>query len=563
MHLKDEEEKVSRLLHSELEALKVQYSDLQRSLIDDETEKENLRQQIFHLRSELKKKDDALTTIASIPQNSKEMTNLSEKIKMLEDLLKSKEMSLETSASSLLEKESELQSKVDELKDKVEELNQRIMVVADTSFTSTNDRSEEVRSTIEHLNDTSCISEENRVVVSSSKSHDLSEKEEEIHTMDTNGDGSFSDVLTELSSLKERDKSMQTELKELQERYSEMSLKFAEVEERYPLQISNAWTGTKLIINEDVLEIIDFRKSLPADNTYATQNQLLPSSSQSFSAQSSAAGSQMSPEGRFIQGHRVLKQIDIIRLNKDEIVITVVTTSHLRPLAEDGNFFCMYRIDVQVHDGDDNAKFVFCDNTCIELLGITAGELQKNMLEAGEDDRLDHPLLLDEMMGQTFAFRVKWQKEWRQGPVLEIKDDKLLAGKIQQQLMESINTVSLSLDDEDRWGWVLEKGEEFTIKSTYRIISNLIVHELAASPWHAPIFTSVWKCPTPSKVSGFVWQLLHGRVPTQNNLITRRVLAVEEDVSCALCGEEKETELHLFLYCEIAVQKGTQKLGMV
>jgi hypothetical protein len=105
--------------------------------------------------------------------------------------------------------------------------------------------------------------------------------------------------------------------------------------------------------------------SLPADNTYATQNQLLPSSSQSFSAQSSAAGSQMSPKGQFIQEHRVLKQIDIIRLNKvnlqisnniynflplymihlfyyyimqDEIVITVVTTSHLRPLAEDGTF---------------------------------------------------------------------------------------------------------------------------------------------------------------------------------------------------------------------------------
>jgi hypothetical protein len=41
----------------------------------------------------------------------------------------------------------------------------------------------------------------------------------------------------------------------------------------------------------------------------------------------------------------------------------------------------MYRIDVRVHVGDDNAKFVFWDNTCIELLGITAGELQKNMLE--------------------------------------------------------------------------------------------------------------------------------------------------------------------------------------
>ncbi|WJX12800.1 hypothetical protein P8452_03256 [Trifolium repens] len=104
--------------------------------------------------------------------------------------------------------------------------------------------------------------------------------------------------------------------------------------------------------------------------------------------------------------------------------------------------------------------------------------LSSGIIHAGEDDRLDHPLLLDDMMGRTFAFRVKWQKEWRQGPILEIKDNKLLAGKIQQQ-----------------------------------------------------------RC--------------------------RRVLAVEEDVSCALCGEEKETELHLFLYCEIAVQKGTQKLGMV
>ncbi|MCI41257.1 F-box family protein, partial [Trifolium medium] len=58
--------------------------------------------------------------------------------------------------------------------------------------------------------------------------------------------------------------------------------------------------------------------------------------------------------------------------------------------------------------------------------------------------------------------------------------------------------------------------------------------------------------PAPSKVSGFVWQLLHGRVPTRNNLVTRQILDVDGDVSCALCGEAMETELHLFLYCEIA-----------
>jgi hypothetical protein len=30
--------------------------------------------------------------------------------------------------------------------------------------------------------------------------------------------------------------------------------------DRFPLQISNAWTGTKLIINEDIPDINDFKK---------------------------------------------------------------------------------------------------------------------------------------------------------------------------------------------------------------------------------------------------------------------------------------------------------------
>ena len=38
------------------------------------------------------------------------------------------------------------------------------------------------------------------------------------------------DLLMEMTSLKEKNKSMEGELKEMQERYSEISLKFAEVE---------------------------------------------------------------------------------------------------------------------------------------------------------------------------------------------------------------------------------------------------------------------------------------------------------------------------------------------
>ncbi|PNX59769.1 F-box family protein, partial [Trifolium pratense] len=114
------------------------------------------------------------------------------------------------------------------------------------------------------------------------------------------------------------------------------------------------------------------------------------------------------------------------------------------------------------------------------------------------------------------------------------------------ELMESINMVSFSNAD-DRWGYRPEKGAVFTVKSTYRSVYSLSAPVFEVEPWHASIFNAIWKCPAPSKVSGFVWQLLHSRVPTRNNLATRRILDVGGDSSCALCGEEMETELHLFV----------------
>ncbi|KAK2412491.1 replication protein A 70 kDa DNA-binding subunit C [Trifolium repens] len=233
--------------------------------------------------------------------------------------------------------------------------------------------------------------------------------------------------------------------------------------DRFPLQISNAWTGTKLVINEDIPAINDFKKRLPADNSYAIQNKMMSYSSQRFA--SSASGSQLSPEDHFIQGNRIIKLADMIKLPKDEICVTVVKTKFVRtsdrgwymlgckeciketkPLA-DGSYECAaaerhkttapvlrYRLDVQVGDGADNAKFVFWDSSCIDLLGVTAGELQKTMFEDGVIDRLEYPTDFDEMMGRTFAFRVKWQKEWKQGSVLECKDSKVLVDRIQKEL---------------------------------------------------------------------------------------------------------------------------------
>ncbi|WJX45719.1 hypothetical protein P8452_32580 [Trifolium repens] len=89
-----------------------------------------------------------------------------------------------------------------------------------------------------------------------------------------------------------------------------------------------------------------------------------------------------------------------------------------------------YRLEVQVTDRDTRAKFVFWDNSSIDLLGFTVGDLQKTMVLVGVDDPLEYLTLLDEMMSITFAFRVKWQKEFVLCPVLECKDSKVLVDKI-------------------------------------------------------------------------------------------------------------------------------------
>ncbi|XP_028804790.1 myosin heavy chain, striated muscle [Neltuma alba] len=258
-HLKDEKETLAENLKSELEVLQAQYRGLRHSLFEDEAEKEKLRKQIFELKGDLMKKNNALINIekkvkdnkgctpppdgtrvvpkntrsSSSPQNAEEMAILREKITTLESLIKSKETALETSTTSFLKKEKELQDKIEELEKRVEEFNQSsaLQKVAEVkSIATLNDEYRGVRSAVEHLNGTTNSSEENAVALSSFKSDmNLSKREVRKFTIDKDG-SNFCELLTELGSLKQKNKSMEMELKEMQERYLEMSLKFAEVE---------------------------------------------------------------------------------------------------------------------------------------------------------------------------------------------------------------------------------------------------------------------------------------------------------------------------------------------
>ncbi|KAM1024878.1 hypothetical protein ACFX15_037421 [Malus domestica] len=219
-HLKDEKEVTIGLLKSETEELKARCKDFKHAIYEDEVEKEKLRKQVFQLKADLKKKEDAFTTVekklkesngraivsdgikttqrnnksSPVARGSKEVASMKERIKLLEGQIKSKEAALETSTAAFLEKEKDLQNVIEELESRVEEINQNSafqMVAKDAT-------SDEI----------------------------ASEQEPSFSTADSR----YGDLLTELASLKEKNISMESELKDMQERYSEISLKFAVVE---------------------------------------------------------------------------------------------------------------------------------------------------------------------------------------------------------------------------------------------------------------------------------------------------------------------------------------------
>lgn len=261
-HLKDEKESTTKNLQMEVDNFKFQCEQLKQTLSEDALEREKLKKQVLQLKGDLKRKEDAFNSTEkkikdsngrvtasdgtkATPKNNKfqnasrapkEVASLKEKIKLLEGQIKLKETALEKSTSSFLEKEKDLHNKIEELEQRLEVLNHNT-----TSFCQENcykvpealkdltldsRLAEDVMDTTQKHSTEACIPEENGAL-SSRKSHDeLPQNDLKSCTYDSR----FEELLSELTSLKERNNMMEVELKEMQERYSEISLKFAEVE---------------------------------------------------------------------------------------------------------------------------------------------------------------------------------------------------------------------------------------------------------------------------------------------------------------------------------------------
>jgi len=104
----------------------------------------------------------------------------------------------------------------------------------------------------------------------------------------------------------------------------------------------------------------------------------------------------------------------------------------------------------------------------------------------------------------------------------------------------------------DGWGWKLEEGGAFSVRSCYLKLVGLMSEEQVWSVEEKGVLETIWKSKAPLKVIAFTWKLFLDRIPTRNNLALRNCLPAEESTLCVLCGRTEESSNHLFLHCIFA-----------
>ncbi|KAF5200327.1 hypothetical protein FRX31_010084 [Thalictrum thalictroides] len=90
----------------------------------------------------------------------------------------------------------------------------------------------------------------------------------------------------------------------------------------------------------------------------------------------------------------------------------------------------------------------------------------------------------------------------------------------------------------DRIIWLPSKSGRFSVSSAYRALSP----EVPNIRWHS----FVWNRMVIPRHAFSAWQLLSGGLPTQDNLMNRRML---NESSCILCSGHRENSKHLFFEC--------------
>ena len=113
-----------------------------------------------------------------------------------------------------------------------------------------------------------------------------------------------------------------------------------------------------------------------------------------------------------------------------------------------------------------------------------------------------------------------------------------------------IKSIPISLVDcEDKIFWPLTANGEYSVKTGYRLLSNLGASDNPSSSditQSKQIWKAIWNLNVPNRVKILIWWAGLDALPSQVNLVKRKVQC---DPVCPICGLEQETIIHALWSC--------------
>ncbi|RZB91146.1 hypothetical protein D0Y65_023513 [Glycine soja] len=238
----------------------------------------------------------------------------------------------------------------------------------------------------------------------------------------------------------------------------------------YPASVSNSFKASKLMINDLVLEIQEFRESL-LDLGIEVRSIFAPIGQGSSQVSGS---SQLSSKDVFLSKTEV-KNISEINASSEEFVCVTVakittivmnnyswcypacgqcykkvdmqSVSFTCPCGKENNQHVLrYRVEVMVSHKGEQTKFLIWDCECAQLIGQSADEVNMLKIEDGDVDLNASPQALDRLLGCFLAFKVKVQPRFRNSVVLKYSDEPELINVMLDMIPDSEQSLSITAD---------------------------------------------------------------------------------------------------------------------
>lgn len=122
-----------------------------------------------------------------------------------------------------------------------------------------------------------------------------------------------------------------------------------------------------------------------------------------------------------------------------------------------------------------------------------------------------------------------------------------------EELKTILQDNPLSNNRQDRWLWIIDNKQTFSVKSCYGWLVNVFAGTTRTMEGvQAALCSKIWSCDVPTKVQIFVWKMMLNRLPTRDNLERRGIINNVHELCCVLCFEENETANHLFCNCRMS-----------